>query len=267
MLVHGDGTKSLAPLVEHWHEDTEDAARPSVLLEATESGAVPFALANDQQGFFEVIAQEPDREKSFSHAMEASFCLCAEALVKDLPWSASSRVVDVGGSRGHLLFRVLEAYPKLRGLLLDLPSVVEGVEVDPTLRERTALVGIDLFGAHRSWPPAKDGDVWALRLVLHDFADDDAVQILQALSAHLAGTSAKLLVIEMVLAPEKAHTRLSLASLAASVDLLMHFFFGARERSFGQWARVLERGGFKVDRSIATRSPFTGLECSPTVTA
>ena len=40
-------------------------------------------------------------------------------------FSSSRRIVDVGGGRGHLLHAVLEATPQARGILFDLPGVVE----------------------------------------------------------------------------------------------------------------------------------------------
>lgn len=50
--------------------------------------------------------------------------------VRDMFWSEAwrqkfRRVTDVGGSSGHFLARVLRRYPRLTGVVADLPSVIE----------------------------------------------------------------------------------------------------------------------------------------------
>ena len=43
----------------------------------------------------------------------------------DFGWSAFDRIVDVGGAHGAVLAAIMAANPRLRGVLFDLPQVVE----------------------------------------------------------------------------------------------------------------------------------------------
>jgi hypothetical protein len=45
------------------------------------------------------------------------------------PWSKYKRVVDVGGSRGHFLHRILTAHPNTTGIVVDRPSVIKLAQV------------------------------------------------------------------------------------------------------------------------------------------
>jgi hypothetical protein len=100
-------------------------------------------------------------------------------------FSAFERIVDVGGGAGALLHGILSANPKLRGVLFDLPSVVKGADSlrSGSLAARCEIVGGDIF---QSFP--EGADAYLMRVVLHDWSDDDALRILKtcrrAIPAH-----------------------------------------------------------------------------------
>src|SRR4051794_19280358 len=58
----------------------------------------------------------------------------AAAVVAAYDFSGAGLVVDVGGGQGRLIAAILRANPGLRGVLLDLPSVVAGAPRRCTLR-------------------------------------------------------------------------------------------------------------------------------------
>ena len=47
------------------------------------------------------------------------------AIVADFGWAAYDRVIDVAGAHGAVLAGIMAANPRLRGVLFDLPQVVE----------------------------------------------------------------------------------------------------------------------------------------------
>lgn len=46
-------------------------------------------------------------------------------------------------------------------------------------------------------PVAKDGDVWVMRLILHDWNDSDSVTILSNVRRAMGGADARLLIVEV----------------------------------------------------------------------
>ena len=47
------------------------------------------------------------------------------AIVADFDWSSYDRVIDVAGAHGAVLAAIMAAHPRLRGVLFDLPQVIE----------------------------------------------------------------------------------------------------------------------------------------------
>jgi hypothetical protein len=112
--------------------------------------------------------------------------------------------VDVGGGRGGLLAAILTAYPAVRGLLYEQPAVA----VNPAslqaagVMERCEVVGGDFF---QSVPAA--GNVYMLKRVLHDWTNDQAIQILQRCREAMA-KEGRVLTIEGVIRPGNAPDRI-----------------------------------------------------------
>ena len=51
--------------------------------------------------------------------------LGAQAMVDDGPFGRFSRVVDIGGGRGHITHVILDTLPELRGVVMDRAPVIE----------------------------------------------------------------------------------------------------------------------------------------------
>ena len=86
-------------------------------------------------------------------------------------------IVDVGGGMGVGLAAILQAYPQVSGTLFDLPSVV--AEATPLLDQqgltgRYQAIAGDFFEAIPT-----GGDLYLLSRVLHNWNDEQCVQILR----------------------------------------------------------------------------------------
>ena len=105
-------------------------------------------------------------------------------------------VVDVGGGVGRLLCAILEATPSARGVLYDLPHAL--AEAPPVLRQHHVADRVELLDGSFFDSVPTGGDVYVLKMILHDWPDDKAVEILQTVrSAAKVGT--KVLVIDCVI--------------------------------------------------------------------
>lgn len=180
-------------------------------------------------------------------------------LVAAYDFSRFGTVVDVGGSNGPLVAGILQANPMVRGVLFDLPHVVEGAA--PALSEagvadRCAVVGGSFFEAVPS-----GGDAYVLKYIIHDWDDARAAAILRRVREAIAPHGV-LLLIEQVL-PERMEADAT-ALQRARLDLQMLLLTpGGRERSESGYRSLLREAGFELRRVIPTESPFSILESVP----
>ena len=70
-------------------------------------------------------------------------------------FTATRKVVDVGGGFGHLVVALLEKYRGLRGVLLDMPDLVPVARKkfpvsDPQVRSRLEYAAADMFESVRA---------------------------------------------------------------------------------------------------------------------
>ncbi|KAL4322688.1 hypothetical protein AHAS_Ahas14G0235500 [Arachis hypogaea] len=78
-------------------------------------------------------------------------------------------IVDVGGGNGTTALIISEKFPALKCIVFDLPMVVESLKGSNNL----SFVGGDMF---ESIPKA---DAILLKLVLHNWSDDNCIKILR----------------------------------------------------------------------------------------
>lgn len=162
-------------------------------------------------------------------------------------------VVDVGGGDGTLLAEILRRYPGTRGILADLPHVVDTARaaMDAAgVSDRCALWAGDFRVA------LPQGDVYLLKSVLHDWQDEDALTVLR--SCRKVTVAAPLLIVERVL-PEQADR----AALEAMLtDLNMMVMVGGLERTTAEFRSLLGQAGFQLDRVLPTGTEFSLIEAS-----
>jgi hypothetical protein len=113
---------------------------------------------------FDYYRREPAAAARFDAAMTSMTTHVTPALVEAMDLSDEGTVVDVGGGHGTLLRAMLESRPRLRGVLFDLPHVVEGARaVLEDVLDRCDLVGGDFFAA------VPGGDVYVLKFIMDDW--------------------------------------------------------------------------------------------------
>lgn len=181
---------------------------------------------------FDRLNDEPRQRRGFHLHMHARAHLVYGPLIESGHWPSDGVLVDVGGGTGGLLEQLLESRPELRGVLFDLPEVLS---LSPLAgHERVSRVEGDVF---TDAVPA--GDVHVLASVLHDWADEQAEQILTACRASCT-EGATVLVIDRIL-PESGPRP------QVFNDLLMLAVVGGRERTATEWANLAHRTGFHLD--------------------
>lgn len=214
------------------------------LIDCVRSGKTAIELASGTT-WIEYYRQ-PARAAVFNAAMTALSNAHYAGVVDAYDFRSIRKLVDVGGGHGRLLSIILAAYPKMRGILFDLPHAVEGGQTtiaEAGLGNRCEVVSGDFF---RSVPTG--GDAYILSRVIHDWADERAVAILKVVRGVLPANG-RLLLFETMIGPSD---RLSYPLLS---DLNMLIRTGGSERSEAEYRALYKAAGLKLTRAIKTPSP------------
>lgn len=203
---------------------------------------------------FEWMPAHAEEAAIYNSAMASLSTTTARAVASSYDFSGSKTIVDIGGGHGTLLAEILTAAPHARGVLFDAPHVVDAARANLATRDlqaRCEVIGGDFFKAVPS-----GHDTYVVKNVLHDWADDEAVAILGQIARAMA-PKGKLLIVEQLVTPPGAQ-KLNLAKI---IDMIMLCLTeGGRERSEAEYAELLRRSGFRLERVVSTPSQVDVIE-------
>lgn len=206
---------------------------------------------------FDYLAEHPEDAAIFDAAMTSISTNESVSIAKAYDFSRFNTIVDVGGGRGGLLAAILSANPHLQGVLFDVPTVVAGIDDELAAAEvvgRCEVVSGDFFDS------VPDGaDAYLLSAIIHDWDDDQAVQILRTCRAAMTDRACMLLA-EIVLPEGPAP---SIGKLADLEMLVMTA--GGRQRTEAELRALLGRAGLRLTRTIPSTSMVSLVEAVPDV--
>ena len=178
---------------------------------------------------FEYYTKHKDEGEQFGKAMENVSNVAAQAVLEAYDFAGVKTIMDVGGGNGSLALLILAKHPQLKGKVFDLPYI-----------EAQAKLGIQAAGAaHRCEFHAGDffqevpkgADLHTLKFILHDWNDDECVQILRRCREALP-PGGRVLIVEM-LVPEEIRP-----DFVMLMDLNMLVMTGGRERTAKEFEKV-----------------------------
>ncbi|PON33653.1 O-methyltransferase COMT-type [Parasponia andersonii] len=225
--------ESIPPMLAPWH-----GLSARVKTEGADSSA-PFEAANGKD-LWSYAAANPAHSQLFNEAMACNARVTVAAMVEGCPdvFDGIRTLVDVGGGNGTALRTLVKACPWIRGINFDLPHVVSvAIESDGVEH-----VGGDMFD---SVPKA---DAVFLMSVLHDWADDECIQILKKCREAIPEEKGKVIMVECVIEnneqkPKEEELKLKDVSLFLDMVMIAHTDSG-KERTMEEWAYVLGHAGF-----------------------
>jgi multifunctional cyclase/dehydratase/O-methyltransferase len=240
-------------LAQPWQDLAWDTYR--ALPAAVRSGEVAFELAHGR-GFFEHLAAHPEAGAAFDRIMATVAEPENAVIAAQYDFGRMHRVADIGGGHGGLLAAILKRYPHLRGVLCEQPQVLEDPSYlkDAQVLDRCELVPVDFFD---SVPPGCD--LYLLKRVLHDWDDDQAVQILGNCHRALA-PGGRLAVIDAVMLPGNA------PDPNKTLDVSIMVLTRGRERTGADFERLLSAAGLRLLTILPPSPPSTLsiVEAGPT---
>jgi hypothetical protein len=221
-----------------------------------------YSVATGKPGFdkaigtslFEYIGQDPALASHFSGAMVGFHGGEPPAVAAAYDFTPFHTVVDVGGASGNMLASILSRHAGPRGVLFDLPHVVKDAPALLTARGVADRVTIESGSFFETVPAG--GDCYVLSHVIHDWSEDRCLTILGHCRTAIK-PDGKLMIIEMVLPPgDTPHP-------GKVLDMVMLVFPGGQERTEAEYAALLGKAGFRLNRVVPTASAVSIVEAVP----
>lgn len=188
------------------------------------------------QSFFDYLDTHPKYNDIFNKTMGVTDR--PPEVLAEYDFTRSRVVADLGGGIGTLLATVLDRYPHLRGILLDLPAGIRGAEeklAEYKVADRCEVVGASFFDV----VPA-EADTYILSRVLHNWNDERALALLTKVREQME-PGQRLLVIDHFLPPTDDGFHPGLLA-----DLQMLVVLGGKDRTEQELGDLLTRAGFRV---------------------
>ena len=261
----GERQFALTPLSETLRRDAPDSIRAMVLftgdrLHWSIYGEMLYSVQTGKPAFdhvygkrpFEYLSEHPEDARVFDEAMTSLSVAANAAIAEAYDFSAFGTILDAGGGNGALLAAILKKYPQPRGILYDLPHVIEHARKKALLpAERSETIAGSFF----EHVPSGAG-AYLLKHIIHDWDDASAVQIFRICRRAMSDSS-KLLVLEMIV-PSGSEP-----AFVKFLDLEMLVLPGGRERTEDEYRQLLASSGFRLTRVIPTHSPVSVIEAEP----
>eukprot|EP00877_Chromochloris_zofingiensis_P006638 jgi/Chrzof1/2227/Cz11g07130.t1 len=273
---HPSSVKAFVKLFEHQY------GAFGYLSQGLVQGVTPYELYSGGVTFWDHLNTDEAFGTVFDEAMQAQKWLGSVAVVSDYRWGQYHTVIDIAGGIGGFLAELLQHYPQLQGVLLDLEQPVQrGKQWWSTQHadkfDRISFYAGDMFQPSSIPSPTDDlqqheghrgrqGTVYTLRNILHDWPDAECVQILRAIRSRITDQqvqsgAVRLAIVEMSSMEDVVPALLRFRTLF-DMNMLMSFGHG-KERDRAGFNDLLEASGFKLRRVVPTRSQYLVVEAVP----
>jgi hypothetical protein len=268
LLTEGEGQRfALTPLGEALKTGAPGAARSTMLAFGGVAFSRPweeifYSLETGKPAFdktwglpiFDYFAQHPEAASLFSEAMVGFHGSEPPTVAEAYDFSGMQTVVDVGGASGNMLAALLSRHAGLRGVLYDLPHVVQDAPALLKARGVESRVTIE-SGSFFEHVPA-GGDAYVLSHIIHDWSEEQCLTILGHCRRAI-GPNGRLLIVETVLPEGNAPHQGKLQ------DLVMLVIPGGQERTEAEYAELLRKANFRLQRVVPTTSVVSIVEAVP----
>lgn len=182
-------------------------------------------------------AANPDHSNLINEAMACDAKLTVPAIVEGCSeaFDGISSLVDVGGGNGTAINTLVKTCSWIRGINFDLPHVIT---VAPEYDGVEHVAG-DMF---LSVPKA---DAAFLMWVLHDWSDEECIQILKKCREAIPKENGRVIIVEAVIEEGGEQDRLKDVGLMLDMVMMAHTNLG-KERTLKEWEYVIKMAGFST---------------------
>lgn len=254
---------SLTPLAELLRSDVAGSKRALAIMSGDwvfrAWAEIDYSICTGKVAFdkvfgkavFDYLGDHPDKASIFDAAMVGVHGREANSILDAYDVSVFGVVADIGGGNGSQLTEILKKHTRMRGILFDLPHVIERAKQRLRvlgLLDRCKLVSGSFFDA-----VPEGADAYVLRHIIHDWDEEKCLTILR--NCHRVMRPAnKLLVIESVIPPGNE------PFVGKFLDLQMLLIPGGKERTENEYRTMFERAGFELSRIVPTGTEVSIVE-------
>ena len=202
---------------------------------------------------FDAIFGDPEIAYDFNMAMTCFSRQIAPVLLDAYDFSGIGTLMDVAGGHGAILCEVLSRYPAMKGILFDMPNVIEEATChicSLNMDHRCETVTGDFF----EQIPA-GADAYYMQHIIHDWADEPALKILVNCRRALEGRKDGRLIIVDSVVPETSEPHFS-----KILDLEMLLMPGGRERTEREWRELFTKAGFEITQIVPMQAAESVIE-------
>jgi len=262
---NGQKEFALTPLAEFLRSDVPGSKRALAMMSGDEQfkawSEIMYSVQTGKTSFdkiygqpiFEYLSQHPEKGQIFDRAMTGIHGRETGEILEAYDFSGIQTLVDIGGGNGSNLINTLQKHPEMKGILFDLPQVVERAQ--PHIEAAGLLDRCELTGGNFFESIPADADAWFMRHIIHDWNDEKSLTILRNCHAAMP-ENGKLLIVESVI-PEGNDP-----FPGKFLDLVMLMIPGGKERTAEEYRFLFAEAGFELTRIIPTESELSILECS-----
>ena len=264
IFAEEDGKRfSLTPLAEPLRSDVAGSQRSLALMMGDAQYRAWGNLADTVQTgdnayekifgkpIFDHLAEQPEKARIFDAAMTGIHGRETGAILDAYDFSGINVIADIGGGNGSKITAILQKHPEMRGILFDLPHVVERARPHieaAGLSDRCQLVDGDFF---QSVPSG--ADAYVMRHIIHDWDDEKSLTILRNCQA-IMSPGKRLLLIESVIPPGND------PFMGKFLDLTMMLIPGGKERTEEEYRELYDKAGFDLVRIVPTNTEVSVIE-------
>ena len=203
---------------------------------------------------FEHIAAHPELGPLLDAGMTCMHGYETAAMIEAYDFGAVRVLADIGGGNGSLIGAVLQRYPQMRGILFDLGHVV--ARAKESLKKYDVADRCQVIeGSFFETVPA-GADAYLFRHIIHDWTDEQSVQILSH-CRRVIPKDGRLLLVECVVPAGNE------PSLSKDFDMTMMIFPGGAERTESEFQSLLKQADFELTSVTPTTTMVSVVEGRP----
>ena len=252
-LLRRDGEHSktsMAWCIIHANEEVKSRSLHEYLIDEVRTGQEIHILKYGKT-IFELYKERPESAEAFTNCMAIIYNTLNPLTFSEYDFSIHTTLVDIGGGLGSAAKTILGLYHKSiikdsnleKAIVMDLPEIV-AYNKEP-VNNKLIYIGGNFFDA--STIPS--GDVMIINGVLHDWNDEECIQILKNCASKLE-PNGRLIVIDNAV-PEKSHP---FFNIITRMDILMMIATSGSLRTFPEYDKLWNLSGLKLIETRETRS-------------
>ncbi|MDN0087181.1 methyltransferase [Yersinia nurmii] len=235
------------------HKNTIGSVKPFLLAMM---GELSVAFSSLQQGITEgksslelhyqldiwqYYEQHPEQAENFNNGMAGLTQYFVQTVIPAYNFNDFNRIIDIGGGNGALLLTILAANRNPTGVIFDSPSVVE--KTTEIIRHQNMASRCTILTGNFFESIPSGHDLYLLKYILHDWNDEQCIQILRN-CANAMSKGNKILIVEAIIPSGNTY------HAGKHSDITMLACTQGRERTEAEFRVLFTAAGLKINKVI-----------------